>query len=41
MREYKEKDLERFIEFALLENGYIKRESKDYDNKAYVWIKSD
>ncbi|EAH5977330.1 type I restriction endonuclease subunit R [Campylobacter upsaliensis] len=31
MREYKEKDLERFIESALLENGYIKRESKDYD----------
>ena len=31
MREYKEKDLENFIESALLENGYIKRESKDYD----------
>lgn len=31
MREYTEKDLERFIESALLENGYIKRESKDYD----------
>ena len=31
MREYTEKDLESFIESALLENGYIKRESKDYD----------
>ena len=31
MREYTEKDLENFIESALLENGYIKRESKDYD----------
>lgn len=31
MTNYKEKDLERFIESALLENGYIKRESKDYD----------
>ncbi|EAJ8779755.1 type I restriction endonuclease subunit R [Campylobacter upsaliensis] len=31
MREYTEKDLESFIESSLLENGYIKRESKDYD----------
>ncbi|MDL0109185.1 type I restriction endonuclease [Campylobacter felis] len=31
MRNYTEKDLESFIESALLENGYIKRESKDYD----------
>lgn len=31
MTNYTEKDLERFIESALLENGYIKRESKDYD----------
>ena len=31
MTNYKEKDLENFIESALLENGYIKRESKDYD----------
>lgn len=31
MTNYKEKDLERFIESALLENGYIKRVSKDYD----------
>ncbi|EAK0491823.1 type I restriction endonuclease subunit R [Campylobacter upsaliensis] len=31
MTNYKEKDLERFIESSLLENGYIKRESKDYD----------
>ncbi|EDP6889969.1 DEAD/DEAH box helicase [Campylobacter upsaliensis] len=31
MREYTEKDLERFIESHLLESGYIKRESKDYD----------
>ena len=31
-KEYKEKDLESFIESYLLEhNGYIKRESKDYD----------
>ncbi|ECJ8454387.1 type I restriction endonuclease subunit R [Campylobacter upsaliensis] len=36
MREYKEKDLERFIESALLENGYIKRESKDYDKSLGV-----
>ncbi|MBS4235413.1 type I restriction endonuclease subunit R [Campylobacter vulpis] len=31
MREYTEKDLESFIESSLLKNGYIKRESKDYD----------
>ncbi|HEF3563091.1 TPA: type I restriction endonuclease subunit R [Campylobacter upsaliensis] len=31
MRNYTEKDLESLIESALLENGYIKRESKDYD----------
>ncbi|EAJ0412770.1 type I restriction endonuclease subunit R [Campylobacter upsaliensis] len=31
MREYTEKDLENFIESHLLNNGYIKRESKDYD----------
>ncbi|EJF0769982.1 type I restriction endonuclease subunit R [Campylobacter upsaliensis] len=31
MRNYTEKNLESFIESALLENGYIKRESKDYD----------
>lgn len=31
MREYKEKDLESFIEAYLLKSGYIKRESKDYD----------
>ncbi|WDL74207.1 type I restriction endonuclease subunit R [Helicobacter winghamensis] len=31
MTNYTEKDLERFIESYLLENGYIKRESKDYD----------
>ncbi|WP_281650718.1 type I restriction endonuclease [Helicobacter bilis] len=31
MTNYTEKDLESFIESALLENGYIKRESKDYD----------
>ena len=31
MTNYTEKDLENFIESALLENGYIKRESKDYD----------
>ncbi|MBS4275318.1 type I restriction endonuclease subunit R [Campylobacter vulpis] len=31
MRKYTEKMLESFIESALLENGYIKRESKDYD----------
>lgn len=31
MRNYTEKDLESFIEAHLLENGYIKRVSKDYD----------
>ncbi|EAI6219185.1 type I restriction endonuclease subunit R, partial [Campylobacter upsaliensis] len=31
MRNYTEKNLESFIESHLLENGYIKRESKDYD----------
>ena len=31
MTNYTEKDLESFIESYLLENGYIKRESKDYD----------
>ena len=31
MTNYTEKDLESFIESSLLENGYIKRESKDYD----------
>ncbi|EIZ7225822.1 type I restriction endonuclease subunit R [Campylobacter upsaliensis] len=31
MREYTEKNLESFIEDHLLESGYIKRESKDYD----------
>ncbi|EPW7417898.1 type I restriction endonuclease subunit R [Campylobacter upsaliensis] len=31
MRNYTEKDLESFIEAHLLESGYIKRESKDYD----------
>ncbi|ENH5354495.1 type I restriction endonuclease subunit R [Campylobacter upsaliensis] len=31
MRNYTEKDLESFIESSLLKNGYIKRESKDYD----------
>ena len=31
MTNYTEKDLENFIESALLGNGYIKRESKDYD----------
>lgn len=36
MREYQEKDLESFIESSLLENGYIKRESKDYDKSLGV-----
>ena len=36
MTNYTEKDLERFIESALLENGYIKRESKDYDKNLCV-----
>ncbi|EGK8033461.1 type I restriction endonuclease subunit R [Campylobacter upsaliensis] len=36
MREYTEKDLESFIESALLESGYIKRESKDYDKSLGV-----
>ncbi|WP_270984045.1 type I restriction endonuclease subunit R [Campylobacter upsaliensis] len=31
MRNYTEKDLESLIEAHLLNNGYIKRESKDYD----------
>ncbi|EAL52469.1 probable type I restriction enzyme HsdR VC1765 [Campylobacter upsaliensis RM3195] len=31
MRNYTEKNLESFIESSLLENGYIKRASKDYD----------
>ncbi|EAH6236892.1 type I restriction endonuclease subunit R [Campylobacter upsaliensis] len=31
MTNYTEKDLESFIESHLLESGYIKRESKDYD----------
>ncbi|HED8510837.1 TPA: type I restriction endonuclease subunit R [Campylobacter upsaliensis] len=36
MREYTEKDLESFIEDHLLESGYIKRESKDYDKSLGV-----
>ncbi|EPV9389749.1 type I restriction endonuclease subunit R [Campylobacter upsaliensis] len=36
MRNYTEKNLESFIESALLENGYIKRESKDYDKSLGV-----
>ncbi|ELL0791007.1 type I restriction endonuclease subunit R [Campylobacter upsaliensis] len=36
MREYTEKDLESFIEAHLLESGYIKRESKDYDKSLCV-----
>ena len=31
MRNYTEKDLESLIEAHLLNNGYIKRVSKDYD----------
>ncbi|EAJ7389814.1 type I restriction endonuclease subunit R [Campylobacter upsaliensis] len=36
MTNYTEKDLESFIESSLLENGYIKRESKDYDKSLCV-----
>ncbi|EHR9974340.1 type I restriction endonuclease subunit R [Campylobacter upsaliensis] len=36
MRNYTEKDLESFIEDHLLESGYIKRESKDYDKSLGV-----
>lgn len=36
MREYTEKNLESFIEDHLLESGYIKRESKDYDKSLGV-----
>ncbi|HEC1579988.1 TPA: type I restriction endonuclease subunit R [Campylobacter upsaliensis] len=36
MRKYTEKMLESLIESALLENGYIKRESKDYDKSLGV-----
>ncbi|EAL4138293.1 type I restriction endonuclease subunit R [Campylobacter upsaliensis] len=36
MRNYTEKDLESFIESSLLKNGYIKRESKDYDKNLCV-----
>ncbi|EOV4086763.1 type I restriction endonuclease subunit R [Campylobacter upsaliensis] len=36
MRNYTEKDLESFIEAHLLESGYIKRESKDYDKSLGV-----
>ncbi|EOG2478737.1 type I restriction endonuclease subunit R [Campylobacter upsaliensis] len=36
MRNYTEKDLESFIESHLLESGYIKRESKDYDKNLCV-----
>ncbi|EPZ1800073.1 type I restriction endonuclease subunit R [Campylobacter upsaliensis] len=36
MREYTEKNLESFIEAHLLESGYIKRESKDYDKSLGV-----
>lgn len=36
MRAYTEKDLESFIEAKLLQNGYIKRESKDYDKNFCV-----
>ncbi|EAI8237956.1 type I restriction endonuclease subunit R [Campylobacter upsaliensis] len=36
MRNYTEKDLESFIESHLLESGYIKRESKDYDKSLGV-----
>lgn len=37
MRDYKEKDLESFIEFYLLENNhYIKRTSQDYDKKLCI-----
>ncbi|CAM3443880.1 type I restriction endonuclease [Campylobacter upsaliensis] len=36
MRNYTEKDLESLIESSLLENGYIKRVSKDYDKNLCV-----
>lgn len=36
MRNYTEKDLESFIESSLLKNGYIKRESKDYDKNLCI-----
>ncbi|MEB2790298.1 type I restriction endonuclease [Campylobacter upsaliensis] len=36
MTNYTEKDLESFIEAHLLESGYIKRESKDYDKSLGV-----
>ncbi|EPM8372723.1 type I restriction endonuclease subunit R [Campylobacter upsaliensis] len=36
MRNYTEKDLESLIEAHLLNNGYIKRESKDYDKSLGV-----
>ncbi|EKC8782616.1 type I restriction endonuclease subunit R [Campylobacter upsaliensis] len=36
MRNYTEKNLESFIESHLLESGYIKRESKDYDKSLGV-----
>ncbi|QBL11550.1 type I restriction endonuclease subunit R [Campylobacter helveticus] len=36
MRNYTEKDLESLIEAHLLNNGYIKRESKDYDKNLCV-----
>lgn len=36
MRNYTEKDLESLIEAHLLNNGYIKRESKDYDKSLCV-----
>lgn len=36
MTNYTEKDLESFIESSLLENGYIKRASKDYDKNLCV-----
>ena len=35
MTNYTEKALESFIESSLLENGYIKRESKDYDKNLW------
>ncbi|MBS4314101.1 type I restriction endonuclease subunit R [Campylobacter vulpis] len=38
MRGYTEKNLESFIESSLLENGYIKRESKDYDKSLCIDI---
>ncbi|EOB2175201.1 hypothetical protein ACIMK4_001025 [Campylobacter upsaliensis] len=36
MTNYTEKNLESFIEAHLLESGYIKRESKDYDKSLGV-----